>query len=116
MSYSSWYFPKEITLEFYVQINIAGVPPDLFSATGQRWGNPLYRWDVMEKNDFDWWKKRMLFSSYHYDVIRIDHFIGIVNYYSIPAECETAVDGKWKKGPGKKLTDMRKLMVKYLAS
>lgn len=88
------------------QINIAGVPPDLFSATGQRWGNPLYRWDVMEKNDFDWWKKRMLFSSYHYDVIRIDHFIGIVNYYSIPAECETAVDGKWKKGPGKKLTDM----------
>ena len=88
------------------EINIAGVPPDLFSATGQRWGNPLYRWDVMEKNDFDWWKKRMLFASYHYDVIRIDHFIGIVNYYSIPAECETAIDGEWKKGPGKKLTDM----------
>ena len=88
------------------QINIAGVPPDLFSATGQRWGNPLYRWDVMEENGFDWWKQRMLFSSYHYDVIRIDHFIGIVNYYSIPAECETAIDGEWKKGPGKKLTDM----------
>ena len=88
------------------EINIAGVPPDLFSETGQRWGNPLYRWDVMEKNDFDWWKQRMLFSSYHYDVIRIDHFIGIVNYYSIPAEAETAMEGKWKKGPGKKLTDM----------
>ena len=88
------------------EINIAGVPPDLFSETGQRWGNPLYRWDVMEKDGFSWWKERMKASAYHYDVIRIDHFIGIVNYYSIPADCETAVGGTWKKGPGKKLTDM----------
>lgn len=86
------------------EINIAGVPPDLFSATGQRWGNPLYRWDVMEKDKFAWWRKRMEISAERYDVIRIDHFIGIVNYYSIPAESETAMVGEWKKGPGEKLT------------
>ncbi len=88
------------------EINIAGVPPDLFSETGQRWGNPLYRWDVMEQDGFAWWKERMKFCAYHYDVIRIDHFIGIVNYYSIPSSCPTAMIGEWKKGPGKKLTDM----------
>ena len=86
------------------EVNIAGVPPDLFSATGQRWGNPLYRWDVMEEDNFTWWRNRMFFSAKKYDVIRIDHFIGVVNYYSIPAECPTAIDGKWKKGPGEKLT------------
>ena len=86
------------------EVNIAGVPPDLFSATGQRWGNPLYRWDVMEQDDFDWWRNRMYFSAKKYDVIRVDHFIGVVNYYSIPATCPTAVDGVWKKGPGAKLT------------
>lgn len=86
------------------EINIAGVPPDLFSATGQRWGNPLYRWDVMEKDGFVWWKKRMEISAERYDILRIDHFIGIVNYYSIPAECETAMQGEWRKGPGRKLT------------
>ncbi|MCH5273112.1 MAG: 4-alpha-glucanotransferase [Lachnospiraceae bacterium] len=86
------------------EINIAGVPPDLFSATGQRWGNPLYRWNVMERQDFAWWKERMAVSAARYDVIRIDHFIGIVNYYSIPAESETALKGEWKKGPGEKLT------------
>lgn len=88
------------------EVNIAGVPPDLFSETGQRWGNPLYRWNVMEKDGFKWWKERMKACAYHYDVIRIDHFIGIVNYYSIPASCENAIGGAWKKGPGKKLTDM----------
>ena len=88
------------------EINIAGVPPDLFSATGQRWGNPLYRWDLMEQDGFTWWKERMKFSAYHYDIIRIDHFIGVVNYYSIPSTCPTAMVGEWKAGPGKKLTDM----------
>lgn len=88
------------------ETNIAGVPPDMFSETGQRWGNPIYRWDVMEQDGFAWWKERMRFSAYHYDVIRIDHFIGVVNYYSIPASCPTAMEGEWKQGPGKKLTDM----------
>lgn len=86
-------------------INVAGVPPDAFSDTGQRWGNPLYRWNAMEKNNFTWWRERMKTLSRLYDVIRIDHFIGIVNYYSIPAGEKTAVEGRWRKGPGKKLTD-----------
>lgn len=89
-------------------INIAGVPPDFFSETGQRWGNPLYDWDKMEQNDFDWWRKRMQSSSKLYDVVRIDHFIGIVRYFRIPAECETAEHGRYKKGPGNKLTKVIK--------
>lgn len=86
-------------------INVAGVPPDAFSDTGQRWGNPLYRWDVMEHNNFSWWRERMTASTRLYDIIRIDHFIGVVNYYSIPIEAETAKQGEWRIGPGKKLTD-----------
>ncbi len=86
-------------------INIAGVPPDYFSATGQRWGNPLYRWDVMEADDFKWWRERMKANAALYDVIRIDHFIGIVRYFSIPATCPTAEIGEYKKGPGSKLTN-----------
>ncbi len=84
-------------------IHIAGVPPDAFSDDGQRWGNPLYRWDVMEKQDFLWWRERMKANASLYDIIRIDHFIGIVNYWSIAADCPTAIDGEWKKGPGEKL-------------
>lgn len=86
-------------------IHIAGVPPDGFSEDGQRWGNPLYRWDVMEKRNFHWWRERMKASASIYDVIRIDHFIGIVNYYSIPESSKTAASGEWVMGPGKKLTD-----------
>lgn len=87
------------------ETSIAGVPPDMFSATGQRWGNPIYNWDVMEETGFSWWRERMKANASFYDVIRIDHFIGIVNYWSIPAECETAIDGEWLKGPGEKLTN-----------
>ncbi len=87
-------------------INVAGVPPDAFSDLGQRWGNPLYRWDVMEQEDFTWWRERMKISAALYNVIRIDHFIGVANYYSIPSESPTAVTGCWKKGPGRKLTDI----------
>lgn len=85
-------------------INVAGVPPDAFSDTGQRWGNPLYDWDEMEKQDFSWWHERMKHSAKLYNVIRIDHFIGIVRYYSIPSTCETAMEGEWRIGPGTKLT------------
>lgn len=86
-------------------INVAGVPPDCFSETGQRWGNPLYDWTAMEKEDFSWWRERMKANAALYDVIRIDHFIGVVRYYRIPSSCPTAMEGAWKKGPGKKLTD-----------
>lgn len=82
---------------------IAGCPPDAFSEDGQRWGNPLYDWELMEKDDFAWWKKRIKASASLYDVIRIDHFIGVVRYYSIPVDKETK-DGHYEKGPGEKLT------------
>lgn len=85
-------------------INVAGVPPDCFSEDGQLWGNPLYDWKAMEKQDFLWWRMRMSSNAALYDVIRIDHFIGIVNFWSVPAGSETAINGKWRKGPGKKLT------------
>lgn len=84
---------------------VAGVPPDLFSATGQLWGNPLYDWDEMEREDFSWWKRRMAFSARLYDVIRIDHFIGVVRYYAIPAGSENAMTGEYHPGPGMKLID-----------
>ncbi|MEI6578175.1 MAG: 4-alpha-glucanotransferase [Eubacteriales bacterium] len=83
--------------------SIAGVPPDYFSATGQRWGNPLYDWNAMEKSGFNWWKRRISACARLFDVIRIDHFIGIARYYAIPPECETAIEGKWMEGPGEKL-------------
>lgn len=85
---------------------VAGVPPDDFSDKGQRWGNPLYRWRSMKQDNYTWWKERMRISSELYDVIRIDHFIGIVNYYAIPASSNTAMEGKWITGPGKQLTDV----------
>ncbi|MCU6754213.1 4-alpha-glucanotransferase [Bovifimicola ammoniilytica] len=91
--------------EDFEQINVAGVPPDAFSEDGQLWGNPLYNWNRMEECDFEWWKQRMASNSKIYDYIRIDHFIGVVNYYSIEAGCENAKEGVWRQGPGKKLTD-----------
>lgn len=87
------------------QTNVAGVPPDAFSEDGQLWGNPLYNWPVMEQQGFEWWKQRMASNSKLYDYIRIDHFIGVVNYYSIEAHCTNAKQGVWREGPGKKLTD-----------
>lgn len=85
---------------------VAGCPPDAFSDYGQKWGNPIYNWAKMEKEDFPWWRRRMQANAKLYDVIRIDHFIGVVKYYSVPAEDPDARGGKWNKGPGKKLTDI----------
>lgn len=93
-------------------IHVAGVPPDAFSDDGQLWGNPLYNWKKMEKTKFKWWEMRMKSNARLYDVIRIDHFIGIVNYWSVPAEETTAIHGKWRKGPGKKLTQVIKKATK----
>ncbi|MBE6757838.1 MAG: 4-alpha-glucanotransferase [Ruminococcaceae bacterium] len=84
---------------------VAGVPPDMFSATGQRWGNPLYDWERMAEDGFAWWRKRVESCRGLYDALRIDHFIGMARYYAIPAACETAVDGEWRQGPAKLLTD-----------
>jgi 4-alpha-glucanotransferase len=79
---------------------ISGVPPDYFSETGQRWGNPLYKWDVLAKQGYSWWVDRFKKSFALYDAIRIDHFRGFEAYWEIPASEETAIKGKWKKGPG----------------
>ena len=79
---------------------IAGVPPDYFSETGQRWGNPLYRWDKMAADDYAWWVARLRSSFELSDIMRIDHFRGFEAYWEIPAEEETAVVGSWVKGPG----------------
>lgn len=84
---------------------VAGVPPDAFSESGQLWGNPLYDWERMEQSGFAWWKERMKASGRLYDAVRIDHFIGVAQYYSIPYGSADAKTGQWKKGPGKKLTD-----------
>lgn len=87
-------------------IKVAGVPPDAFSDAGQKWGNPLYDYDEMEANGFSWWRKRMAASAKLYDVIRIDHFIGIVKYYTIPADMPDARQGEYRQGPGQKLLDV----------
>lgn len=79
---------------------VAGVPPDYFSATGQRWGNPLYRWDVLAQSGYTWWIERFRSSFSMSDIIRIDHFRGFEAYWEIPASEETALKGQWVKGPG----------------
>lgn len=90
---------------FYLDQNlgptvVAGVPPDAFSATGQRWGNPLYRWDVCKARNYDWWVQRMSWAFKTCDIVRLDHFRGFESYWSIPASEPTAVKGQWVKGPG----------------
>ena len=84
---------------------IAGVPPDYFSATGQRWGNPLYRWDEMAAQGFKWWIQRVESTLDFFDLIRIDHFRGFEAYWEIPASEPTAVKGRWVEGPGQALFD-----------
>ena len=81
---------------------VAGCPPDAFSDDGQKWGNPLYNWKIMEKEEFAWWKRRMEAAAKLFDVVRIDHFIGIVRYYVIPAD-DSARKGWFEWGPGEKL-------------
>lgn len=80
--------------------DVAGVPPDYFSATGQRWGNPLYRWERHIAEGFAWWKARLATQLAMFDLIRIDHFRGLEAFWAIPAACETAIDGRWIKAPG----------------
>ncbi len=84
---------------------VAGVPPDYFSKNGQLWGNPLYNWNVMRAENFDWWINRIAKAGEMYDVVRIDHFRGLDRYFAIPADAYTAVNGEWEKGPGMELFD-----------
>ncbi len=84
---------------------VAGVPPDYFSETGQRWGNPLYRWKRMRERGYTWWTRRLARTFKLYDLVRLDHFRGFAGYWEVPAEEETAVNGRWVEGPGASLFD-----------
>lgn len=82
---------------------VAGVPPDYFSATGQRWGNPLYHWDAHRAEGYRWWIARMKRALALADVVRLDHFRGFAAYWEIPASEPSAISGRWVTGPGKEL-------------
>jgi len=84
---------------------VAGVPPDYFSETGQRWGNPHYNWERMRQDDFSWWHARIRHKLSWFDMVRIDHFRGLVASWMIPAEAETAVEGHWQAVPGEALLE-----------
>jgi 4-alpha-glucanotransferase len=90
-----YYMTTEGDLEY-----VAGVPPDYFSSTGQRWGNPLYRWDLMKKERYNWWIQRIKHTLEQVDIVRIDHFRGFESYWQIPAQKKTAIKGQWIPGPG----------------
>ena len=100
-SADTWANPELFQLdEKNLPLGVAGCPPDAFSATGQLWGNPLYNWAYHKKTGYDWWLKRIAYCFDLYDIVRIDHFRGLDEYYSIPYGDETAVNGHWEKGPG----------------
>ncbi len=112
VSYDSadvWAHQEYFLLKNAKRTFLAGVPPDYFSPTGQLWGNPLYDWKRMEEDGFDWWKKRFAQSFRIFDIVRIDHFRGFAACWGVPACDNTAVGGKWKKSPGRKLFDALKL-------
>ena len=100
-SSDAWANPEMLQFdEEYNPKAVAGCPPDAFSATGQLWGNPLYDWKKLKKDDYGWWVQRMAHCLELYDVVRIDHFRGFDEYYAIPYGEQTAENGEWEKGPG----------------
>lgn len=104
-----WVNPEMFELDERLNPKIvAGCPPDAFSATGQLWGNPIYKWGEMEKDDYSWWLKRISSCSKMYDIIRIDHFRGFDSFYAIPASDKTAENGEWRNGPGIKFFNILK--------
>ena len=95
-----WRHPELFHLDENLQPSVvAGVPPDAFSATGQHWGNPLYRWDVCRATNYEWWVQRMSWALESCDIVRLDHFRGFESYWEIPASEPTAINGRWVKGP-----------------
>ncbi|MGH7888965.1 MAG: 4-alpha-glucanotransferase, partial [Thermodesulfobacteriota bacterium] len=92
---------------------VAGVPPDYFSKTGQRWGNPVYKWDIIKNDGYSWWIKRMQHNLRLFNTIRMDHFRGFVAYWEIPADEKTAINGKWVEAPAE---DFFNTMVKHFSS
>ena len=97
-----WSNPEFFNLDDRMRpIFVSGVPPDYFSETGQRWGTPLYNWELLERDDFSWWKRRLGHTLLVADMARLDHFRGFCGYWEIPAEEETAINGKWRRAPAK---------------
>ena len=102
-----WSEPEFFSLdEENYPVEVAGVPPDYFSADGQLWGNPCYNWKALKKDKYRWWIRRIEGAAKLYDVLRIDHFRGFDEYWSVPAGDKTAKNGKWKKGPGMDLVGL----------
>lgn len=95
-------------------IVVAGVPPDYFSATGQLWGNPIYRWDVLARSGYRWWVDRFRASFQLFDMVRLDHFRGFEAYWEVPAGASTAIGGKWVKGPGREIFEALRRELKEL--
>ena len=107
-SSDAWTNPKEFFLDDEFQPTVvAGVPPDYFSATGQLWGNPLYRWKAMKASGYAWWLRRIKAALRLYDIVRVDHFRGFAGYWEVPAGEKTAVKGQVGKGPGQRLLRRR---------
>jgi len=108
-SADAWAAPDIFYMDERGQMTVvAGVPPDYFSPTGQRWGNPLYRWDVLAADGYRWWIERIQSVLAWVDVLRIDHFRGFQDYWEIPATEPTAVKGRWLPGPADELFDALK--------
>ena len=104
-----WAAPESFQLDSKgFPCEVAGVPPDQFTADGQLWGNPLYAYDVMQKDGYKWWIQRIEGASKLYDVVRIDHFRGFESYWSVPYDEKTAINGHWVKGPGMSLISVLK--------
>ena len=96
-----WAHPEQFQLDENLRpTEVAGCPPDGFSATGQLWGNPLFAWDHMREDGYRWWIGRIAHQFKFYDILRIDHFRGFDSYYAIPAGNTTAAGGQWREGPG----------------
>lgn len=107
-----WAHPEQFQLDADLHpLEVAGCPPDAFSADGQLWGNPLFDWERMEQDNFAWWRERVAYQKSIYDILRIDHFRGLAGYYAIPGGSKTARDGRWRKGPDSKLLDALKCSV-----
>jgi 4-alpha-glucanotransferase len=100
-SADTWAHPELFQLDMdHIPVAVAGCPPDGFSAAGQLWGNPLYRWDYHRDTGYEWWISRLDYCFRLYDTVRIDHFRGFDEYYSIPRRAASAAEGHWEKGPG----------------
>lgn len=99
-----WAHPEQFCLDEHGEpTEVSGVPPDYFSETGQLWGNPIYRWSEMESSQFAWWIERLRGTFRLFDLVRLDHFRGFEAYWAVPAQENTAVNGKWIKAPGAQL-------------